>query len=168
MLWSIWQSCENLFLQHFSRYLAAAICVRRSTVRIVPGTIRSAIRGQRPEIRSDGTPVRDYLYVEDGAEATLLLAERLAQDGSLAGEAFNFAAERPLPVLELVGKILEMMDCDLEPRILGEGDGEIAYQALSAEKARDVLGWRSVYPLEEGLKRTIDWYQSFFAQGELK
>ena len=136
--------------------------------RVVPGTIRSAIRGHQPKIRSDGTPVRDYLYVEDGVEATLLLAERLAQDGSLAGEVFNFAAERPLPVLELVGKILEMMECDLEPRILGEGDGEISYQALSAEKARNTLGWQSVFSLEEGLERTIDWYQSFFAQGELK
>jgi CDP-glucose 4,6-dehydratase len=134
--------------------------------RIVPGTIRSVIRGQRPMVRSDGTPVRDYVFVEDGAEATLLLAERLAGDPSLAGQAFNFSAERPLTVLELVGEILAIMGSDLEPVILGKAGGEIPYQALCAEKARDRLGWRPVISLREGLERTVDWYSKFFGEGK--
>lgn len=133
--------------------------------RIVPGTVRSVIRGQRPLIRSDGTPVRDYLYIEDGVEATLLLAERIAEDESLAGEAFNFSAERPLTVLEVVDEILRTMGSDLEPVILGEGSGEIPYQALSAERARAVLGWKAMCLLEDGLERTVGWYRNFFHEG---
>lgn len=133
--------------------------------RIVPGTVRSVLRGRRPEIRSDGTLVRDYLYVEDGVEATLLLAERLAEDVTIAGEAFNFSAEHPLTVLELVEEILERMLSDLKPVVLGHGHGEIPYQALSAEKARDRLGWQSLFSLDDGLERTISWYRDFFAEG---
>jgi len=169
------KACADMIARSFSEAFGLPVAITRcgnffgggdqNWNRIVPGTIRAAIRGQRPEVRSDGTPVRDYLYVEDGVEATLLLAERLAQDGSLAGEVFNFSAERPLAVAELVRKILEMMECDLEPRILSEAHGEISYQALSAEKARNTLGWRSVFSLEEGLERTIEWYRGFLAHG---
>jgi CDP-glucose 4,6-dehydratase len=132
--------------------------------RVVPGTIRSALRGERPVIRSDGQFVRDYLYIEDGVAAYMLLAERLAADPRLAGEAFNFSLEQPLTVYEMVRTILLRMRCDLSPLVLNHASHEIRLQYLSAAKARDWLGWRPRYSLDEGLDRTISWYSSFWKQ----
>jgi CDP-glucose 4,6-dehydratase len=129
--------------------------------RIVPGTIRSVLRGQRPVIRSDGQFVRDYFYVEDGAAAYLLLAERLAQNPELRGQAFNFSNESQVTVLEIVGRILSLMDSDLEPDIRNEATNEIRLQYLSASKARKMLGWQPLFTLDAGLRRTLDWYKSF-------
>lgn len=132
--------------------------------RIVPQTIRSVIRNEPPVIRSDGTYVRDYIYIEDAVRAYVLLAEKMAQDPSLHGEAFNFSCEAPITVLELVEKILSSMGCThLEPRILNEALHEIPRQYLSAQKARKRLGWEPLFTLEEGLRRTIKWYQEFFS-----
>ncbi len=132
--------------------------------RIIPGTIRSAVRGQRPVIRSDGTYIRDYFYVEDGAAAYMLLAERMAADPALAGQAFNFSNEIQVPVLELVHRILGLMHSDLEPEIRNEAAYEIRHQYLSAAKAKELLGWEPLFTLEEGLDRTIAWYQRFLEQ----
>jgi len=132
--------------------------------RIVPGTIRSAVRGRRLIIRSDGQYVRDYFAVEDAAAATLLLGERLAADPTLAGEAFNFSYERPMTVIEIAQLVLRLMRSTLEPDIRNEATGEIREQYLSATKARTVLGWRPQRTLEEGLERTIAWYRAFFDQ----
>ncbi len=129
--------------------------------RIVPGTIRSVLRGQRPVIRSDGRSLRDYLYVEDGAAAYMLLAERLAACPELAGEAFNFSYEAPLAVVDLVGRILAAMGSRLVPVIQNHAPHEIRHQYLSAEKARRVLGWRPRFDLAEGLRRTIAWYREY-------
>lgn len=133
--------------------------------RIVPGTIRSVLRGQRPVIRSDGTYIRDYFYVEDGAAAYMLLAERLARDPELAGEAFNFSNEVRVPVLELVRSILRHMDSDLEPDVRNEPLHEIHTQVLSAEKARRVLDWAPQFTLDEGLRRSIAWYRAHLQPG---
>ncbi len=130
--------------------------------RIVPGTIRSVLRGNHPVIRSDGTFVRDYFYVEDGAAAYLLLAEKLAENRALIGEAFNFSNEIQVTVLELTNKILELMNSNLEPKVLNQANNEILHQYLSAEKGRTVLGWSPNFTLDEGLKKTIAWYQDFF------
>lgn len=127
--------------------------------RIVPGTIRSVIRRQRPVIRSDGQFVRDYFYVEDGAAAYMLLAERLAANRALAGEAFNFSTEQPITVLELTRLILELMQSDLEPDIRNEAVNEIKCQYLDSGKARRDLGWKPRHPLKDGLERTIAWYR---------
>jgi CDP-glucose 4,6-dehydratase len=132
--------------------------------RIVPGTIRSVIRGERPVIRSDGQYVRDYFYVEDGAAAYMLLAERLVADRALGGQAFNFSNEKQIAVLELVRQILREMGSSLEPDIRGEATNEIRLQYLSAAKARQVLGWSPKFTLEEGLGRTIAWYREFLSQ----
>jgi len=129
--------------------------------RIVPGTIRSVLRGERPVIRSDGQFVRDYFYVEDGAAAYMLLAERLWCDSQLRGLAFNFSNEIQITVLELVGRILCEMDSPLEPDIRNEASHEIRHQYLSAEKARIMLGWAPLFAMEEGLKRTVSWYREF-------
>lgn len=129
--------------------------------RIVPGTIRSVLRQERPIIRSDGSFVRDYFYVEDGAAAYMLLAERLAGDASIAGEAFNFSNEAPLTVSALVGRILGLMQADVEPDVRGEARQEIHDQWLSAAKARARLGWQPLFTLDTGLERTIAWYRRF-------
>jgi len=129
--------------------------------RVVPGTVRSVLRGKRPVIRSDGQYVRDYFYIEDAGEAYMLLAEKLAQNPRLSGEAFNFSNETPLSVLELVERILKLMDSHLKPIIRNEASNEIRLQYLNAEKARRVLGWRPLFTLDEGLRRTIEWYKTF-------
>lgn len=127
--------------------------------RIVPGTVRSLLRGERPLIRSDGTYVRDYIYVEDVVDAYIDLAEGL-DDGEVRGEAFNFSTESPLSVLEIVDRIREIVgDGELEPRILDEAEGEIQAQHLSAAKARDRLGWSPRWELDEGLRETVAWYR---------
>ena len=128
--------------------------------RIVPGTIRALLGGERPVIRSDGSFVRDYIYVRDAASAYVDIAESLDKDG-VAGQAFNFSDEQPRTVLELVGAIMRLMDRDdLEPVVLDRAVGEIHDQTLAAAKARSVLGWSARYTLEEGLGETIGWYRA--------
>ncbi len=129
--------------------------------RIIPGTIRSVLRGQRPVIRSDGEYVRDYFYVEDGAAAYMLLAEQLAIRPELKGQAYNFSNEMQITVSQIVGKILKLMDSNLEVEILNEVSNEIRHQYLTAEKARKELSWHALFTLEEGLSRTTAWYQRF-------
>jgi CDP-glucose 4,6-dehydratase len=130
--------------------------------RIVPGTIRSVIREERPIIRSDGTYVRDYFYVEDGAASYLALAEALAGKPELRGESFNFSNESPMTVVEVVDRVLKLMGSDLKPEIRNEATNEIRAQYLSAEKARTRLDWAPLFTMEEGLTRTISWYRDFF------
>ena len=130
--------------------------------RIIPGTIRSVLREQAPIVRSDGQYVRDYFYVEDGAAAYTLLAERLAEDANLRGEAFNFSNETQITVTDLVQHVLRLMDSKLRPDVRNEATNEIRQQYLSAEKARRVLGWQPLFSLDEGLTRTIAWYRDFF------
>ncbi|MDX1393715.1 MAG: GDP-mannose 4,6-dehydratase [Gemmatimonadota bacterium] len=125
--------------------------------RLIPGTIRSVLRGERPVIRSDGEYVRDYFYVRDAVGSYLRLAERLPDE--FTGEAFNFGNERPLSVIEMVRMILEIMDrTDLEPIIRNEASAEIRAQYLDCTRARERLGWTPSYDLEAGLRETIDWY----------
>jgi CDP-glucose 4,6-dehydratase len=133
--------------------------------RIVPGTIRSILRGQSPVIRSDGNYIRDYFYVEDGAAAYMLLAEQLAANRELSGHAFNFSNELQVTVLQLVDRILKAMGSDLKPDIRNEASHEIRNQHLSAAKARDVLGWKPLFDLDNALARTVDWYREFLTGG---
>ena len=130
--------------------------------RIIPGTIRSILRDQRPVIRSDGEYIRDYFYVEDGAAAYMLLAEQLAENPQLKGQAFNFSNEIQVTVSQIVERILGLMDSSLKPDVRNEVSNEIRHQYLSATKARQMLGWAPLFTLETGLQKTIDWYQEFF------
>jgi CDP-glucose 4,6-dehydratase len=166
------KSCADLIAQSYYHTYGLPVAIARcgnfygggdlNFNRIVPGTIRSALMNERPIIRSDGKYVRDYIYVEDAADAFLVLAEYL-DNPKVKGEAFNFSSERPVTVLELVAKILELMGREhLEPVILNEAVNEIERQYLSAEKARKVLKWRPKYTLEKGLNKTISWYSEFF------
>jgi len=130
--------------------------------RVVPGTIRSIMRGERPIVRSDGRFIRDYFYVEDGAAAYMLLAESLARDANLRGEAFNFSNEEGISVIDLITRISHLMGSSLQPDIRDEATNEIREQRLSAAKARRQLGWKPLFSLDEGLNRTIEWYRKFF------
>lgn len=129
--------------------------------RIVPGTIRSILRGERPVIRSDGKFIRDYFYVEDGAHAYMTLAENLAARPELAGQAFNFSNEIQVSVIELVEKILNIMQSSLTPDIRNEASNEIIHQYLSSEKARKQLKWRPLFELDQALTTTTQWYKEF-------
>jgi CDP-glucose 4,6-dehydratase len=127
--------------------------------RLVPGTIRSALAGERPIVRSDGTLVRDYFYVRDAVEAYLLLAER-QEELELAGQAFNFGTEEPKSVLDLVALILHAVGRpDLEPDVRNEATNEIPRQYLDCAKARKTLGWRPSRTLAQGLAETVAWYR---------
>ena len=129
--------------------------------RLVPGTIRSIVRGERPIIRSDGQYMRDYFYVEDGAIAYMQLAEALTNNPSLVGHAFNFSNEVQLTVLDVVQKLLALMNSSLEPDIRDEASNEIRVQYLSAAKARETLGWSPRFSLDDAFTRTIAWYTDF-------
>ena len=168
------KSCADLIAQTYAVTYDLPVAITRcgnfygggdlNWNRIIPGTIRSILRGQRPVIRSDGEYIRDYFYVEDGAAAYMLLAERLAAQPELKGEAFNFSNEIQLTVTEIVAKISRLMDSNLEPVINKEVNNEIRHQYLSAEKARNLLKWEPLYNLDEGLQRTVDWYKEFLGE----
>lgn len=165
------KSCADLIARSYAVTYGLPVAVTRcgnfygggdlNWNRLVPGTIRSVLRDQRPVIRSDGSFIRDYFYVEDGAAAYMLLAEKLAADRSLAGEAFNFSNEIQLSVLELVDRILRAMGSTLEPDIRNEATNEIRHQYLSAAKARRRLDWAPTFTIDDGLQHTIRWYQAF-------
>jgi CDP-glucose 4,6-dehydratase len=128
--------------------------------RLIPGTIRSVLRGENPVIRSDGHYIRDYFYVRDAVGSYLDLAERLPD--AFVGEAFNFGNERPLSVLEMVQMILEVMGRnDLRPEIRDEASAEIRAQFLDCTKARGQLDWEPSYGMEEGLRETVEWYREW-------
>lgn len=132
--------------------------------RIIPGTIRSILREQRPVIRSNGELVRDYIYVEDAVSAYLTLAQALTEKPALKGEAFNFSTESPITALNMVQKILQLMDSMLTPLVLDTSTAEIQAQYLSAAKARNLLGWQAQFNLDDGLKKTIAWYHSLLKE----
>ncbi|APT51891.1 sugar dehydratase [Bacillus safensis] len=165
------KSCADLISHTYYNTYGLPVCITRcgnlygggdlNFNRIIPQTIQLVLEGKAPEIRSDGTFIRDYFYIEDAVKAYLLLAEKMEEKG-LAGEAFNFSNEIQLTVLDLVDKILKAMGSELKPRILNQGTHEIKHQYLSAEKARKLLDWKPDYSIDEGLEKTIEWYREFF------
>jgi CDP-glucose 4,6-dehydratase len=168
------KSCADLISQSYAHTYGLPVCVTRcgnlfgggdlNWNRLIPGTIRSVIRGEAPIIRSDGTYIRDYFYVEDAAKAYMMLAEQMAGSDAIGGGAFNFSNEIQVDVLGVTRRILELMGASgLEPVVLNEAQNEIKHQYLSAEKARNVLGWAPEFTLDNGLERTIGWYRSFLS-----
>lgn len=126
--------------------------------RIVPGTIRSLLRAERPVLRSDGGPVRDYVYVEDVVDAYIVLAERTDRAG-VAGEAFNFAPQSRVTVRRMVESIAGVMGVPADPIVLNTASMEIRDQTLDASKARQRLDWTPAWSLEDGLRETVAWYR---------
>ncbi len=167
------KSCTDLIAQAYAWSYEQPVVVTRcgnlygggdlNWNRIVPGTCRAAFDGVRPVLRSDGSPVRDYLHAEDAVSGYLLAAEHAARD-DVRGRPFNFSTEHPISVLELTRRVLAAAGRpDLEPDVQGFASHEIQAQFLAASRARDVLGWRPVYDLDEGLADTARWYRTFLA-----
>lgn len=171
------KSCADLISRTYYVTYGLPVCITRcgnfygggdlNFNRIVPDTIRSALRGKPVVIRSDGTYIRDYFYVKDGVLAYLHLAEQMDRP-EILGEAFNFSNELQITVLELVQKILTHMDAThLSPIVLNQAQNEIKHQYLSAEKARRLLNWHPQYSLDEALVETIAWYRNFLMADKL-
>jgi CDP-glucose 4,6-dehydratase len=128
--------------------------------RLIPEAVAAALTGRAPVIRSDGSPERDFLYVEDAVAAYLAIAEALDGDGA-RGEAFNAGSGRSWPVREVVEAVCRAAGADVRPDIRGEGTpaGEIDRQWVDASKLRALTGWEPEVSLEEGLARTVAWYR---------
>lgn len=168
------KACADLIAQAYAATYGLPVAITRcgnfygggdlNWNRIVPGTIRSVLHGERPVVRSDGASIREFIYVENAVSAYMTLAEHLAKRRELAGEAFNFGHQRPWTVLQLVQEILAVCGReDLEPDIRAEATNEIDKQYLDPSKAMRELGWQPRYSLREGLEATVTWYRSFFS-----
>lgn len=165
------KSCADLIAQAYANTYDLPVAVTRfgnlygggdlNWNRIVPGTIRSVLRGERPIVRSDGSFKRDYVFVGDAVQAYLLVGECVA-DTAVRGQAFNFGMDRPVAALDLVQTIIRLSgNTALEPIILDEAQHEIRDQYLASDKAARLLGWEPAYNLHSGLVETMSWYQQF-------
>lgn len=164
------KSCADLIALAYAHSFALPVCTTRcgnlfgpgdlNLNRIVPGTICSALRGENPIIRSDGSPIRDYIFVGDVVAGYLLLAERM-DDAGVHGRPFNFGTGEQQSVLGLTRLLLAAAGRpDLEPQVLGEASNELDEQYLSADAAREALGWAPGAPLSGRLAETVDWYRN--------
>ncbi len=162
------KSCADLLARAYHTSFELPVAVTRCAnlygpgdlnfSRLIPGVMRWVLHDERPIIRSDGTPQRDYLFVEDAVRGYLVLGENLTQP-EVVGRAFNFGTGEPVAVLDLVQEIIAVAGKEeLTPDVRGHSPGEIPHQYLSAEQARRVLGWQALVPRAEGLRRTYEWY----------
>ncbi len=163
------KACEDMIARSYAAFFELPVAVTRlaniygpgdrAWSRLIPETARALARGERPQIRSDGTAERDYLYVGDAVEAYLAVAESLDRSEH-RGRAWNAGCERPVPVLEVVRRLIEISGRDLEPDVQGEATpaGEIDRQFLSARAIREELGWKPQWDLDRGLAATWEWY----------
>ena len=169
------KACTDLLAQSYGAVYELPVVVTRcgnlfgggdlNWNRIVPGTVRAAIRGIPPVIRSDGTLVRDYFFVRDAVDAYLRLAEEAHRDDR-RGRAYNFSEERPLTVLEMCRLVLGAAGRgDLRPDVQGTATHEIPDQRLDSTRARTELGWKPAYGLETGLAETVEWYRAYLGAG---
>jgi CDP-glucose 4,6-dehydratase len=164
------KACTDLIARSYAVTYGLPVAVTRlanvygagdlNWTRIVPDSARSLARREQPVIRSDGTPERDYLYVEDAVDAYLAVGASLDR-ASLRGRAWNAGWGSPLSVRELVDRLIAVSGLDLEPDVQGEGTphGEIDRQFLDSTAIRDELGWSPRVDLDEGLRRTWEWYR---------
>ena len=166
------KSCADLITKMYASTYELPVAVTRcgnlfgggdlNFSRTIPGVILSTLRGEPLRIRSDGLFIRDFLYVEDAVDGYLCIAEALAKDSGLRGEAFNLSLGLRLTVLDVVESVLRQMGrSDLKPIILNEASAEIREQSMAADKAREILSWSPRYGMDEGLRRTIAWYRTF-------
>ncbi|MEZ5346083.1 MAG: GDP-mannose 4,6-dehydratase [Pyrinomonadaceae bacterium] len=163
------KTCTDLIAQSYAATFDLPVTITRSAniygegdtnlSRIIPGTIISVLHGEAPIIRSDGTPVRDFIFSEDIALGYLLLAENIELS---KGEAFNFGSGNPVNMLDLANTIIRLLGQEgtLQPdvKLQSKIDGEIDAQFLSSDKVKGKLNWQPRFTLEEGLIKTIEWY----------
>lgn len=169
------KTCSDLIAQSFAKTYDLPVSISRSAniygpgdlnmSRIIPGTIVSVLRNEDPIIRSDGTPIREFVYVDDVVNGYLRLAEEIEKT---RGEAFNFGTNEPTAMLDLVTKIINIagMDKEVTPNILltTKIEREIDAQYLSADKILDTVGWKAQTCLDEGLTKTLAWYRDNLKQ----
>jgi len=165
------KACEDIIARcYFFSYGLPIVVTRNANTygpgdlnfsRIIPDAIRCVLQGKEFVIRSDGTPERDYMYVEDAVSAYISAAEQIDKKG-VKGEPFNFGTGEAISVTYLFKKIAKLCGKpDLEPNILGTAKNEIDRQYLATDKVKELLGWKQIYNLEQGLKRTIEWYRDY-------
>ncbi len=169
------KSCADLISQMYAHSYGLPVGIIRSGniygggdlnwSRLIPDAIRAFLAGRTFVVRSDGTFLREYLYVEDVVSAYLILAREL-HAGRCVGEAFNLGTAKALSVLDILTLIERAGGRPLARRILGQGAHEIKDQYLDASKARRMLGWRPLVRPSEGIRRTIEWYRAFLAHGD--
>lgn len=131
-----------------------------NTSRLVPSTVKAVLQDAQPVVRSDGSPERDYMFVDDAAAAYMGVADLLLR-GLAQGEAFNVGTGNPMTAIEMVREVLRVSGSRQEPKIVGRGvpQGEIGRQSIDSSKLQGLTGWSASTSLEEGLARTIDWYR---------
>ena len=163
------KACADLIARSYAATFGLPVAVTRlanvygggdlNWSRIVPDTCRALVRGERPVVRSDGTPERDYLHVDDAVDVYLAVAASLDRP-ELHGRAWNAGRGEPLSVVELVRRLIGVSGRALEPDVRGAGTppGEIDRQYLDSTAIREELGWTPRVELDEGLRRTWDWY----------
>lgn len=166
------KASQDLAAQSFGRVYGVPVAVTRcanyfgpydlNLTRLIPGVCKALAAGEIPRLRSDGRFTRDFLYVEDAVDVQLLLAERLAADPALYGEAFNFSYGEQVEVLDVVRRLMALVGAEAEPIVENSVQAEIRHMHLSSEKARRLLKWNPAVGFDEGLKRTVDWYMGFF------
>lgn len=170
------KSCTDLLSQTYFHTYELPIAIARcgnvygpgdlNWSRIIPGSIKSFHQGLPPEIRSDGTFTRDYLFLEDVVKAYMTMGENVEKK-EVMGQAFNFGPERSFSVLEIVDRLSNIMGCEhIKPNILNQAKAEIHDQHLSSEKAHKVLGWECSHSLEDGLRATVEWYKTFLEENK--
>jgi CDP-glucose 4,6-dehydratase len=162
------KACTDILARSYAHSFKTPVVVSRfaniygpgdmNLSRVVPGTIVSVLRDQSPVIRSDGTPIREFIYVDDVANGYLLLAQKIDE---VIGEAFNFGAGEQITMLDLVERIIKLSGKDLKPNVLLQRkiEREIDAQYLSSEKIEKRLGWQAKVGLDEGLRQTMEWYR---------
>lgn len=164
------KSCTDLIARSYALTYDMPVAVTRSAniygpgdvnlSRVIPGTIVSVINGERPIIRSDGTPIREFIYVDDVADGYLTVAANIEKT---KGEQFNFGSDEPVQILDLVNRIIAAAGKagELEPDVLltTKIQREIDAQYLSGDKMRTTLDWNPKTPLDEGLSKTLTWYR---------
>lgn len=163
------KSCTDLLARMFAHTYGLPVAVTRcanlygpgdpNLSRIVPATMLSLMRRERPIIRSDGTPLRDYLFVKDAVAGYLQVAGAVA-DGPARGQAYNLGTGVPVSVLDLVNAIVAVSGVDLPPEVQNTASGEIVHQYLAVRRAQEELGWSAATSLADGLRATYAWYQS--------
>lgn len=163
------KACVDMIARSYHTSFGLAVAVSRccniyggadlNFSRIIPDTIRSVLLDREPLIRSDGSPIRDFMYIDDAVSGYLLLAENMQRAG-VAGNAFNFGTGKPVKVLDLVNKIIKNAGKqNLQPKIMGNKSNEINVQYLDSTKAKQILNWEAKTTLDDGLTKTIQWYK---------
>jgi len=162
------KSCADILCYTYWNTYGVPVCVTRcgnlygagdfNFSRIVPDAINCSLKGRQFKIRSDGKFTRDYVYVEDAVNGYMLLAEKMKKL-KLYGEAFNFSDENPITVIDVVERIYKLTGRKPSYKILNQAQYEIKHQYLCSGKARKILGWKPEYTLDEGMRKTIEWYE---------